>query len=706
MNTTITDATVRGTEIEVPFPPSFANTRQQQLKEISATGEVELSDKEKKNAQNVAIAVSSLAFTIAGTSYPLLGLLSVPGLIYLSLEVVRYCYDYIFKEQKAGMGLMDLISIGGTLVTGHLFAAAFHQTLYFFREKLILKTEDQTNKNLLNVFGQQLRFVWIFSDDTEIEVPFETLKQDNIVVVSAGEMIPIDGCITSGVATIDQRMFTGESQPVEKGVGEEVFATTILLSGKIHVKVEKAGEETLAAQIGDILNHTADFKQSVLSRGEAVANKWSWPTLGFSSLAFFLLNPTSAIAVCNVGFGCPMKIAAPLGVLNYFQIASRNGILIKDGRSLELLSQVDTVVFDKTGTLTEEQPHVGQIYTCIDISADELLTYAAATEQKQTHPIALAILQEAKKRGLTLPTVDEAQVEMGYGLTVRIAERVINIGSSRFMEMTETTIPTNISEIQQDCHEQGYSLVYVAMDGQLVGAIELHPTIRPEAKQIIGALRKRNFSLYIISGDHETPTKNLATVLGIDHYFAETLPENKADLIAGLLAEGKSVCFVGDGINDSIALKKATVSVSMCGASTVATDAASIVLMDGSLKQFNTLFDLAYDLDKNLSNSTTISFIPGLIGIGGVFFLHWGILSTVILYNVGVVASLINAMMPLLRHHRLLPDAPPLSSPLNRTIDSKSYPRILSRVKRTRRRPRGFPRIRQPRLCTILTAQA
>ena len=289
-------------------------------------------------------------------------------------------------------------------------------------------------------------------------------------------------------------MFTGESQPVEKGEGEEVFASTVMLSGKVCVQVEKAGSETLAAQIGDILHHTADFKQSVQSRGEAVVNTWSWPTLGFSALGMLLLGPTSAVAICNVGFGYPMRVSAPLSVLNYFQITSKSGILVKDGRALELLSKVDTVVFDKTGTLTEEVPHVGQIYRCLDMSEDELLTYAAATEQKQSHPIALAILQEAKKRGLSLPNVDEAHVEVGYGLKVRIEGRSIKIGSTRFMEIEGIAIPANILNIQKTCHEQGCSLVYVAIDGQLAGAIELHPTIRPEAKEIIAQLRKRNLS--------------------------------------------------------------------------------------------------------------------------------------------------------------------------------------------------------------------
>ena len=281
-------------------------------------------------------------------------------------------------------------------------------------------------------------------------------------------------------------------------------------------------------------------------------------------------------------------MAGPISVLNFLQMTSQEGILIKDGRALELLSEVDTIVFDKTGTLTEEQPHVGAIYTCHSINENELLTYAAAAEYKQTHPIARAIQQEALNRELRLPEIEKTTYEIGYGLKVRLNEKVVLVGSKRFMEMSEITIPSEINAIQQQCNEHGYSLVYVALDGQLAGAIELHATIRPEAKHIISELRQRGFEIYIISGDHEKPTKKLAQEVGIEHYFAETLHENKATLIEALQKEGKAVCFVGDGINDSIALKKANVSVSLRGASTIATDTAQIVLMNENLTQLVT----------------------------------------------------------------------------------------------------------------------
>ena len=341
-----------------------------------------------------------------------------------------------------------------------------------------------------------------------------------------------------------------------------------------------------------------------------------------------------------------------MGMLNFINLASKKGILIKDGRSLELLNQIDTVVFDKTGTLTLEQPHLSQIYICNGVTENEVLRYAAAAEYKQKHPVAKAILQAANEGSLELPEIDESQYEIGYGIKVKINDQIIQVGSHRFMEVEKIAIPVEILTLQKNSHEQGYSTVYVARDKQLVGMLELHPTIRPEAKKIIQQLQQRHLSTYIISGDHEQPTKQLAEKLGIDNYFANTLPQDKANLIVQLQQEGKSVCFIGDGINDSIALKKAEVSISLRGASTVATDTAQIILMDKNLTQLAYLFEHAKLFENNQKSSLASAFVPGVISVGGIFFLHFGVFSALMLYNVSLFAGVGNALLPLIKHSK------------------------------------------------------
>jgi Cu2+-exporting ATPase len=614
----------------------------------------DLNEMLKKNAnRDFTISSASLGLTVVGTLYyPPLVVAGMVGIIYISIPLLRRGYQSIFKKHKVDGTVIDSIALPGILITGNYLIAAVGYWIYALSQKLLLKIEDQSIKSLINVFGEQPRSVWVLKDNVELEIPFDALKVDDIIVVNAGETIPVDGIITKGIASIDQHTLTGESQPAEKGVDDQVFASTLVLSGEIHIQVKQAGKDTVAAKIGELLISTTDFKSTTQSYGEQVSDKSALPALVVGALAIPVSGYTGGLAVLFAQPGENMRIIAPLSTLNYLKIASNRGILIKDGRALELLSKVDTVVFDKTGTLTQEQPHVGKIYTLQDREENELLMYAAAAEYKQAHPVAKAIIQAANKRKLSLPDIEDAKYEVGYGIKVSITNQLIRVGSVRFMEMEGIAIPEEIENIMSDCHSYGYSLVMVAIDNQLGGAIELHATIRPEAKSIIKDLHQRNMSTYIISGDHEKPTQQLAKELGIDNYFADTLPENKANLIQQLSDAGKVVCFVGDGINDSIALKKAHVSISLKGASTIATDTAQIILMDESLKHLCQLFDLANELESNLNTGLITTIIPGLVIVGGVFLRHMGIIGSIVVFNIGLLAGVANSMWPLVESHK------------------------------------------------------
>lgn len=626
--------------------PFGESKRQQQLEEFSST--TAESDIEEQ-AINRKLALSTAAFGLASAGlwiHPLWMLTSIPVLVYLAYPFIQSGYHELTQERRVGLGVMDAVVASAMLALRYFYVDAIFFVLFYVSQKLLLKTRDTAEAQLVNILGEQPRSVWIQRESAEVEIPFETLQTNDIIVVHAGEMVPVDGVIIDGVASIDQRMLTGESMPVEKNKEDSVFAATLVLSGKILIQVEKTGSATVAAQIGEILNNTSDYKSTVETRGEVIADKSALPTLALSGVTGLLLGPMSGVAVLMAYFGYNMRVIAPLSMLNFLKMASQKSILVKDGRALELVNQVDTVVFDKTGTLTQDQPHVGAIHTWNGVDEDTLLTLAAAAEYKQTHPIALAIIQEVSIRQLAIPLVTETTYELGMGLTVKVEGKVVQVGSKRFMASSNIALPLAATMIQQTSHSLGHSLVYIAINGELGGMIELEPTIRPEAKQVVDALRHHSIELYIISGDQEKPTQHLAQVLGIEHYFADTLPENKAKLIEQLQNEGRSVCFVGDGINDSIALKKAHVSVSLRGATTIATDTAQIILMDESLAQLPHLFDLARKLDENMKNNLLATVIPGLFAVAGVYFLHFGILATTMLYNVGLVAGVANAMLP------------------------------------------------------------
>ncbi|CAK0764253.1 Heavy metal translocating P-type ATPase [Gammaproteobacteria bacterium] len=629
--------------------------RTQQQQSISEDDQGYSADqKPEQNSDHLILSTSAvMASVVVGkTLYPPFKLLGALGVIYTGLPIFKKTSEEL-KDGRVTTYLSDTILMGGMLVTGHLLLAAAVGVIGSSSLKLLTKTEDRARKQLINVFGQQPRHVWIVHDGIEVHTPFEQIQIGDIVVVNAGEIIAVDGTVTSGLATVDQHVLTGEAQPVEKEPGDPVFAATAVLTGRLFILVKQTGQATVAAQIGKVLNNAKDYKETLQLQGEKIADDFNIPTLILSGITWPLLGVNKALTIIWAGLGYNMRFLGTFSVLNYLQIFSSQGVLIKDGRVLDLLSQVDTIIFDKTGTLTLEQPHVHRLYPFHGLSEEDLLIYAATAEYRQSHPIAKAILVAAQQRNLTLPAIEEAAYEVGYGIEVKVNDKIIRVGSARFITKAGILIPEEVVKtLQYQAEETGNSLVYVALADRLAGVIELEPTIRPEARAILQQLRKRHLETYIISGDHEPPTRRLAEELGIDNYFAETLPEDKTALVEKLRGQGKFICFVGDGINDSIALKTAQVSISLRGASTAATDTAQIILMDGTLNHLNNIFDIAHDFQKNMKINFISSVVPGAFCISGVYLLNFGMGAGVITYYIGMTAGLINTMLPLWKHQK------------------------------------------------------
>lgn len=590
----------------------------------------------------------ALGLSIGGVIYPSLALAGGALVLVVMAPAWKEAYTAVVQERKVTLGAVDGTIAAIALGTGHIFAATLGGFLFLLSRKLVLKTEDHTRQSMVNLFGQQIQQVTLLEDGVEQMRPIEHVRHGDRVVVNAGEMIPVDGRIVAGVAGIDQHVLTGEAQMVEREQGDSVFAATMVLSGRIIITAEKTGAETTAAQVAKTLLTMADYKTSIQTRGEVIADQAALPTLlagGFGLLSGLSLINTAALM--NANFGYNMRILAPITMLNYLKLIAERGVLVKDGRALELLRTVDTVVFDKTGTLTEEQPQIGAIHSVAEYSAAQLLQLAASAEYKQTHPIARAILQAAADQLIDLLPIDHASYTVGFGLTVRSGALQIQIGSARFMQTLNLPLPETIAEAERRCKQAGHALVMVAVDGAVVGAIELHTTVRAETQTIIAQLRRQGIaSIAIISGDQEEPTRRLAHWLGVDQYFANVLPENKAHHIQALQEQGKKVCYVGDGINDVIALKQANVSISLSGAATIATDTAAIILMDGSLRQLPYLLHVAQQFENNLQRSIALTVLPGFLCMGGVLFLHFSIVTTIVYNQLILAAGMINALRP------------------------------------------------------------
>lgn len=624
--------------------------RQKLLVDINPRHRKELEKARARNKRDAWISTAAVGLAYLGSATPLFGLAGISAVLYLSKDT----FIRIQKDFKKGHYLtvysIGLIMLLTMIATGHLLLAAFAGLIEGFFARIINRLEDDSQKRLISVFSGHPAKVWLAKGETEVQIDFQAIKAGDVLMVNAGEVIPADGTIHHGEGQVDQHLLTGESQSVEKRPGDPVFASTILLSGRLAIKVSTAGKETMASQIGQVLNRTQSYKDTLKSRGRKISDRFLPLTAGLGALTVPLMGANAAIAVLWSNLGGIMAPLGSLSVLGYLQILSRQNILIKDGRVFELLGQIDTIVFDKTGTLTLEQPSVCDIHVFGHWDEPNVLRYAAAAEYRQPHPIAKAIIARAEMEGITIPKIDQADYEVGFGIKVTLNGEIIHVGSRRFLDQEGISLPTDAEETLRNAETHSHSLIFVAVDGQLAGILELEPTIRPEAASAIQFLKQRGLKLCILSGDHQGATARMAETLGIDDYFAEVLPKDKAAKVRELKEQGRFVCFVGDGINDAIALKEAHVGVSLKGASTAATDTAQVILMDGTLEQLYSLFKVADEFEETMKRNLTIAIAPGALTIGGVYLLHFGILAGMGIFYVSCAAGIGNILWPLIKH--------------------------------------------------------
>lgn len=600
-----------------------------------------------------ALGVATTAVGIVAVShliFPPLQWAALPLFLYNFKRVFVRAYRDIFIDHRLTGAVPAALMLGGLVLAGYLLLGVVMLLLIVVSDKLYLLTRSRSENKIISLLGQQPKEVSVLIDGQEVMIPFEQVEAGAYVVIYAGEMIPVDGVVIDGEATVNQQALTGEAQPVEKMAGAEVMAATTLITGKLLVRVERPGSESVAAQITDVLNRTASYQTTIESWSITIVDKAVPFRLLLSALALPVAGVPGALAVLMASWGNAMRGLGPLTILNFLNIASNTQILIKDGRSLELLPKVNAVVFDKTGTLTLEQPHVAVIHVVAGFQTEQIVAYAASAEYKQSHPIARAIIAYAKTQHVALSVPDETHAALGFGIRTQIAGVPVLMGSERFMELEQVAIPDELQPVRSAANRQGHSLVYVAVQGQLAGAVELHSTVRDEVPAIIQELRRRKITTYIISGDHEAPTRTLAQAIGVDHYYAETLPADKARIVDELQAAGHSVCFVGDGINDSIALRKAHVSISLRGATTIATDAAQIVMMDESLTQLPHLFNLGREFDRNMKVNYAFAIAPSLVLVSGVFLHTITIAGAVFLGMSSMYLGMLNTFVPLLKY--------------------------------------------------------
>ncbi|MFM7199947.1 MAG: heavy metal translocating P-type ATPase [Myxococcota bacterium] len=575
------------------------------------------------------------------------------GLMLAQLCTLAYHSAHtLVREKRVSFHAVDLALMLTILAGGYLGAASIGLAALGLSKKLAARTEATAHHKLVEIFSTQSLTARVLIQGAELPLPVEKVLAGDIVVVDAGQRIPIDGKIQSGFGAIDQRMLTGESYLVERKAGDEVFAFTVLVTGRLLIRAEAPGTETVAAQLGRMMEQTTAFKDQIISTSDEIGRKAALPTLAASGAAYLVTGLSGTAAILYTAAGYHLRFTGPISMLNFLQVASETSILIKDGRSLQLLYDVDTVIFDKTGTLTLNRMHVQNIHCHELFTQADVLSLAASAELHQSHPIAEAILETARQWNVRLLEPDFIQVEIGFGIRMHFADQVVLVGSARLMQQAQITLDAETTEWLHHCETQGLTPVLVAFNGQLAGGIEVGSTLRPEAEEVVQHLKARGLEVYIVSGDQEQPTRTLAEKLGIKHYLASASPLDKAHFVETLQAKGHAVCFVGDGINDALVLKKAQVSISLRGASTVATDAAQVVLLDGSLSKIPLLFELSRDFNRTMQLNVRASVFPAVITGLGVFVLNWGLFTSMTIYYAGFGTAMLNSIYPGLKRYQ------------------------------------------------------
>lgn len=643
----------RATAAPVVDPPPPARPAEPEHDAPSATADerAPLDDPREVDRALTMMAVGA-GMTGAGllVGWPALFLAGAVPVSLPALPLVRRMMHAYREGDGRGLATLDVIAVLGAILTGHVFAASIGGLSAFTSMKLLARTRRETDHRLAELFGAELDTAWVLEDGVEVQRPVGELERGDLVVVVAGAIVPVDGRIVEGSAWIDEHMLTGESRPAEKGIGDDALAATLVIEGRIHIRCERTGSESVAAEILAALGASRAYTETLSSRGMDVVEAGAAPTLGLTAITLPLLGVQRALAVSYASFGYSMRLAAPIGMLNHLALCATQGILVKDGRALEQLARVDTFVFDKTGTLTDDVPVIERIATAAGHPPAQVLAVAAALEARQQHPFAAAIVAEAERRGA--PAVDARMhaVHAGAGIEGRLDGAPVFVGSRRLIDRHALRVSPALESEAAAALGSGASVVFVAIGHEVIGLLALRPRLRPEAAELVAALQARGLRVEILSGDREAPTRELADRVGADRWHAEVLPEDKATVVQRLMAEGRRVCFVGDGINDALALQAAHVSVSMSGATRIATDAASVVLMEGGLASLLPLLTLSNQADTQIKVGTALSIVPGAICVIGVYGFGLGVGGAIGLYASSLLGNVANALLPLARH--------------------------------------------------------
>ena len=540
-----------------------------------------------------------------------------------TLKSVKYIWKGVCTLAKCRIEVpvLDATAIGVSILRGDFSTASSVMFLLGFGEIL----EDWTHKKSVDDLARSMSLnvskVWLVTDDTEVQVGTDTIKPGDRVRIHMGTVIPFDGVVTDGEATVNEASLTGESMPVAKHTESYVYAGTVLEEGELTIRVKETSGSTKFEKIVTMIEETEKLKSAVESKAEHLADSLVPYTLAGTALTYALTrNVTKALSILMVDFSCALKLAMPISVLAAIREANAHHITVKGGKFMEAVAEADTIVFDKTGTLTKAQPTVADIVSFNGDSKENLLRLAACMEEHFPHSMAKAVMDAAKERGLTHEEMhSKVEYIVAHGISTTVNGRKAIIGSHHFVfEDEKCAIPTGKEEIFKNLPEE-YSHLYLGIEGELAAVICIEDPLRPEGPEVIKALRKAGFTqIVMMTGDSDRTAKAIAAKVGVDKYYSEVLPEDKAKFVEEAKAQGRKVLMVGDGINDSPALSAADVGIAISDGAELAREIADITIGADDLSVMVTLKEISNGLmDKIHKNYRCIVGINGsLIALG------------------------------------------------------------------------------------------
>ena len=558
-------------------------------------------------------------------------------------------------SRRLEVEVLDALSIGVSLLRGDFGTAGSVMFLLNLGSLLEEWTRKKSLDDLARSMALNVDKVWVRSQGTEVLVPLTKVRSGDEVVVRSGNMIPLDGTVLEGEAMVNQAALTGEAMPVRKAEGSTLYAGTVVEEGECVFIAKAEGGSNRYDKIVAMIEESEKLKSSTENRALVLADKLVPWCLGATVVTYLLTrNATRAISCLMVDFSCALKLSMPLAVLSAMRECGSYHITVKGGKYLEALSKADTIVFDKTGTLTRATPQVVEVVPFSGCNEREVLQLAACLEEHFPHSMANAVVRAAKERGISHEEMhSEVEYIVAHGIASRVGGERVVIGSHHFVfEDEKCTIPA--AEQQKfDALKPAYSHLYMAASGQLVGVICISDPLRPEAAAVLNGLRALGIrNTVMMTGDSERTAAAIAKQVGVDRFFAEVLPEDKANFVQQAKAEGHTVVMIGDGINDSPALSAADIGIAINSGAAIAREIADVTIKADSLEELVALKAIANSLQKRVHANYrfVLTFNSALIALGALGILQPA--SSAMLHNLSTIGISLKSMTNLLPENK------------------------------------------------------